>query len=157
MKKNGLKIILEEISKQYKMIKGECIMTQKNIDIMDKIADELVNGKNISEALKTVYRKRNVGIPFSSKTFDIPVEDTGISVKSINALRKKGLKTVNDVITFASNDSLKNIPNFGHGSARRLLEFMLNIAWNKMSAEERVEFLMDTVERNEENVHIELM
>ena len=132
-------------------------MTQKNINIMDKIADELVSGKNISDALKVVYRKRNVGIPFSNKTFDIPVEDTGISVKSINALRRKGLRTVNDVIEFASNDSLKHIPNLGRGSAIRLLESILNIAWSKMSASERVEFLMDTVERNEENVHFELM
>lgn len=132
-------------------------MTQKNIDIMDKIADELVNGKNISEALKVVYRKRNVGIPFSDKTFDIPVESVGISVKAINALMRKGLRTVNDVITFASNDSLKNIPNLGQSSAKALLEAILNIAWDKMSADERVEFLMDTVERNEENVHIELM
>ena len=132
-------------------------MTQRNIDIMDKIADELVNGKNISEALKVVYRKRNVGIPFNNKTFDIPVESIGMSVKSINALRRKGLRTVNDVIVFASNDSLKNIPNFGQGSARVLLETILNIAWDKMSTSERVEFLMDTVERNEENVHIELM
>lgn len=127
-------------------------MTQKNIDIMDKIADELVSGKNISEALKVVYRKRNVGIPFNNKTFDIPVEDIGLSVKSTNALRRKGLKTVNDVISFASNDSLKNIPNFGQGSARAFLEAVLNIAWDKMSADERAEFLMDTVERNEENV-----
>jgi DNA-directed RNA polymerase alpha subunit len=132
-------------------------MTQRNIDIMDRIVDELTNGKKLSEALNTVYEKRNVEIPFNDEMFDIKITDLHLSNRAVGALMRAGLTTVNKVIEYGNKRPLNNINNFGQISGIEFLEVVLDIAWDKMSQKEKVEFLIDTVERNQGNIRTELM
>lgn len=132
-------------------------MTQRNIDIMDRIVDELANGKKLSEALNTVYEKRNVEIPFNDEMFDIKITDLHLSNRAVGALMRAGLTTVNKVIEYGNKRPLNNINNFGQVSGIEFLEVVLDIAWDKMSQKEKVEFLIDTVERNQGNIRTELM
>lgn len=132
-------------------------MTQRNIDIMDRIVDELAKGKKLSEALNTVYEKRNVEIPFNDEMFDIKITDLHLSNRAVGALMRAGLTTVNKVIEYGNKRPLNNINNFGQVSGIEFLEVVLDIAWDKMSQKAKVEFLIDTVERNQGNIRTELM
>lgn len=132
-------------------------MTQRNIDIMDRIVEELASGKKLSEALNTVYEKRNVEIPFNDEMFDIKITDLHLSNRAVGALMRAGLTTVNKVIEYGNKRPLNNINNFGQVSGIEFLEVVLDIAWDKMSQKEKIEFLIDTVERNQGNIRTELM
>jgi hypothetical protein len=129
-------------------------MLQEKINVMDIIVEEMVNGKKLSEALKEIYKKRNVVIPYTEEMFDILVVKFNISTISKNALLRMKLKTINDVIAYASENSLIRIPSLGQTSAIKLLEEILDVAWSKMDNGQRVEFLMDIVDRNMGNIRV---
>ena len=140
------------------MIKKEIeTMTQRNIDIMDRIVDELAKGKKLSEALSTVYIKRNVVIPYNDEMFDIQIPDLKLSNRAVGCLMRNKLTTINDVIKYGEKRPLTNIQNFGKLSGVEVLEAVLDLAWDQMSRQERVDFLIDTVERNQGNIRAELM
>ena len=132
-------------------------MTQRNIDIMDRIVDELAKGKKLSEALSTVYIKRNVVIPYNDEMFDIQIPDLKLSNRAVGCLMRNKLTTINDVIKYGEKRPLTNIQNFGKLSGVEVLEAVLDLAWDQMSRQERVDFLIDTVERNQGNIRAELM
>ena len=125
-------------------------MTQKNIDIMNCIVDELAAGKKLSEALKNVYTKRCVAMPFGSKTFDVSVLELGFSKRTSNALLRSKLNTLNDVIEYIQEHKITDIKNLGINSATELLETMLDYYWAHSNVNEKTNFLIDIIERNEE-------
>lgn len=132
-------------------------MTQTNINTMDLIIDKMAEFKSLSRALRHVYKKRNVAIPFNDKTFDIEVLKLDVHSRASNALMRSGLKTLNDVIDYAEDHNLGKVKNLGKVSAIEVMETMLDIAWSKMNEDERVAFLIDIVERNEDNLRPEVM
>ncbi len=133
-------------------------MTQKNIDIMDKIVDEMIAGKKLSKALEVVYNKRNVVMPYCEKIFTMPTSLLGLSVRSNNALMNAGLKTANDIIKYASkHPGFAGIRNLGRTSCVEVLETILDFAWEHMNKQERADFLINTVTRNQFNIRAELM
>lgn len=125
------------------------VKEQKNIDTMNYIADELMNGKKISEVLKLTYSKRNVQIPFDDELFNTPLLDLKLSNRIINALMRNRLKSISEVIEFKKTNSFANIQGLGKQSATELLETILDLAWDRMDEDKRFEFLTDVVERNE--------
>ena len=131
-------------------------MTQTNIYIMDKIVDELANGKTLSQALQTVYIQRSVAIPFNEKAFDANIRILDLSVRSNNALLRNGLETIGDVVAFSINNKLTNLRNMGVTSAAEVFEKILDYCWSKLTKQEKVDFIIDTVERNEINMKPEL-
>ena len=126
-------------------------MTARNVEIMSIIVDELEN-KTLSQALKTVYVKRSVEIPFSNQEMDIEIEKLGLSTRALWALKRTHLDTLNDVINHISERGIKNIKNFGATCATEVFETILDWCWNHMSVKEKTEFLIDTVVRNSGNV-----
>lgn len=133
-------------------------MTERNVFIMDKIVDELAAGKKISEALVTVYRKRNVVIPYGQKIAMIPTLSLNISVRAHNALMNAGLKTVEEIIDYAlAHPGFVGIRSFGRTSGVEVLEAILDFAWDYMSKKERTNFLIDIVEKNQFNIRKELI
>ena len=127
-------------------------MTQKNIDIMDIIVNELAAGKTISDALKTVYSKRNVVIPYNEELLSAGVEKLGMSLRTTNALRRSKINTLMDVVNYCQKQKITTVKTFGHNSGIELFETILNYLWDRMSLKERTDFLVDTVERNEGNL-----
>ena len=127
-------------------------MTQKNIDAMNRIVDELTSGKKLSEALKYVYSKRYVEIPFNDIDFDIDVKELELPLRVENALLRSGLWNVDAVVKYAETNSVKNIRNMGVSSCVALFETILDYMWGHMSNKERTAFLIATVENNEDNL-----
>lgn len=125
-------------------------MTQRNIDVMDIIVDKMANGAKLSEALKSVYSKRNVCIPYDEADFDVSVLDLGLSKRAANALMRTKLKTLNEVIEFCNEQKITEILNLGKTSGVEIFEAILDYRWVHMSKDERVDFLIDVVERNQD-------
>lgn len=130
-------------------------MTQKNIDIMDRIVNELGYGKKISKALEVVYIKRNVAIPYKEDTLKVLIANLGLSGKATNALLRAKLFTLNDVVQYSQQSKITNVKNFGINSGIEVLEAILDICWDNMTEERRIAFLIDTVERNSDNIRDE--
>ena len=127
-------------------------MTQKNIDVMDIIVSKMVEGDTLSKALSRVYTKRNVAIPYRTENLDVSVMDIGLSSRAVRALVRTKLMTLNDVVEFCQTQKLTNITNMGVSTAIEVFECILDYCWKHMSHDDRVSFLIDTVERNSNNI-----
>ena len=127
-------------------------MTQRNIDVMNIIVDKMVSGAKLSEALESVYSKRNICIPYDEADFDVSVLDLGVSTRASNSLMRAKLKTLNDVIKFCNEHKITEILNLGKNSGTEIFEAILNYRWVHMSKNERVNFLIDIVERNQDHI-----
>ena len=131
-------------------------MTQRNIDVMDIIVGKMAEGEKLSKALKKVYTKRNVAIPHSDELYGVAIMDLPMSKRAINALIRGKLRTIGEVVEFCKNQKITEIINLGTNSGIELFETILDYCWDHMSQEERVSFLIDTVERNSEHIRPEI-
>ena len=141
---------------ELKNTKEKIIMTQRNIDVMDIIVSKMAEGKTLSRALKTVYTKRNVAIPYCEEAFDVPLTTFNLSLRSRNTIARTGFSTVNDVIRFKQYDDFKNMRGFVRSAYVELLEKILDYSWDNMSQKARTDFLIDIVERNSNNIRAEI-
>lgn len=131
-------------------------MTTKNVEIMDIIVSEMAEGAKLSKALKLVYNKRNICIPYGDDSFNVPIDSLGLSNRSTNALLRTKLNTIGDVIDFCQSHKITDIRNLGQGSGIEIFEAILDYSWDHMSEKERVAFLIDTVENNEDCIREEI-
>ena len=131
-------------------------MTQRNIDVMDIIVNKMAEGDTLSKALKRVYNKRNVAIPYNEEIYDVAVATLAMSNRTTNALIRSKLKTIGEVIEFCQHQKITEVVNLGKNSGIELFETILDYCWEHLSQEERVSFLIDTVERNSEYIREEI-
>lgn len=127
-------------------------MTQRNIEIMDVIVDKMVAGKTLSDALKDVYTKRNVAIPFDDEDLNVPIDKLGMSKRTTYTLIRGKMMTLADVVAYCQKQKITTVKLLGITAGLETFETMLNYLWGKMDKQIRAEFLIDTVERNEENL-----
>lgn len=127
-------------------------MNNTNIAVMDVIVNYLSKGHSISDALKMVYTKRHIAIPFKPEHLYLQVVDLKMSTRTTLALRRNGLHTVEAVIKAGNSDELNNIRNLGRKSAIELYETLLNYLWERLTMTEKTDFLIDVVIRNSENL-----
>ena len=131
-------------------------MTQKNVDVMDIIVSKMAEGETLSKALKLVYTKRNVAIPYNEEIYDVAVTALPMSHRTINTLMRGRIRTIGEVIEFCKLQKITEVANFGRSSGIELFEAILDYCWDHMSQKERVSFLIDTVERNGDNIRAEI-
>lgn len=127
-------------------------MTQKNVDTMSTIVDYLAEGKKISQALNYVYTKRNVVIPFHEEHMQEPLQVLNMTSRTTNALMRAGARTISDTIRLSTQHSLDRVRNFGRVCGIEMFEALLDYCWERMDNEDRAAFLIDVVQRNEENL-----
>lgn len=132
-------------------------MEQKNVAIMGTIVDKLAEGKTLSEAMKEVYTKRTVAIPYSEGWLDCSVLDLGLSMRTAGALMRHRVRTIRDVVNYTKKRKITNIQSLGVVSGIELFEKILDYCWGQMTAEEQVSFLVDTVNNNSEYIKSELL
>lgn len=132
-------------------------MTQRNIDVMDIIVNKMVEGEKLSKALELVYNKRNVVIPYNEERFEASVTDIGLSPRAIRTLIRTKLMTLGDVIEFCNTNKITDIVNMGKNTGIEVFEGILDYSWDHMTQEERVAFLIDTVERNSDNIREDIV
>ena len=127
-------------------------MTQKNIDVMDIIVSKMAEGDTLSKALKRVYNKRQVVIPYNEENFNESVMKLDMSGRTTNTLLRAKLRTIGDVVRFCEDQKITKVTNMGVNSGIEVFESILDYCWNHMGQKERVSFLIDTVERNSDNI-----
>lgn len=132
-------------------------MTQRNIDVMDIIVSKMAEGAKLSKALKLVYEKRNVRLPYSEADLNVSIINLGMSSRTTNALMRARLATIKDVIDFCEGNQIIEVKNFGKISGIELFETILDYCWENMTNNERTNFLIDTVERNSEYIREEIV
>ena len=132
-------------------------MTQKNIDIMDIIVDRIAEGKKLSEALKYVYVKRSVQIPKFERILDKDVRELKMSKRTTHALMHAKLDTMSKVADFCNAQKITDAKGVGPSMGTELFETILDWCWDNMTMDEKKLFLIDTVERNSDNIREELM
>lgn len=127
-------------------------MTQKNIDIMNLIIKTLEEGKTIAQTIRLIFKNPSVAIPFSNNMLDTSVTELEISVRTHNALLRNHIYTISDVIEFNKRNGITKAKGLGKGSAIDLFESILNWCWMQMTNDERMNFLIDTIERNNDKI-----
>lgn len=127
-------------------------MTQTNNNVMNLIINELTSGKKISEALKAVYIKRSIKLPYNEKLLSVDITELNMSVRTTNALRRAGMKTLLDVIKRCQKEKITNIKTLGINSGIETFETILDYMWDRMSSDAKVAFLIDVVESNKNNL-----
>ena len=132
-------------------------MTQRNIDVMDIIVSKMVEGDTLSKALKRVYNKRKVYIPYSEDDLNVSVMDLGMSNRATNALLRSKLRTVGDVVGFCKDRKITDITNLGVNSGVEIFEAILDYCWERMDQKKRITFLINTVERNSKYIREEIV
>ena len=132
-------------------------MTQRNIDVMDIIVSKMAEGAKLSKALKLVYSKRNVVIPYSEDGFGVSLMSLGMTSRTTNALLRAGFRTLGEVVNFCNEQKITKVPYLGNTSGIEVFETILDYCWENMSKKERVSFLINTVERNSNNIREEIM
>lgn len=123
-------------------------MTQQNAEIMDVIVGKMAEGMRLSKALGFVYSTRNICIPYKDEYCDALLIDVKMARRSINSLLRAKMRRIGDVVEFCENKKITDIAGIGKDSGIEVFEAILNYCWNYMSSDERVSFLIDTVERN---------
>lgn len=66
-----------------------------------------------------------------------------------NALLRGKINTLSEAISFCNGNKITDIATLGRLSGIELFETILNYCWNRMTDNEKVYFLIDTVKRNE--------
>ena len=132
-------------------------MTQRNIDIMDVIVEKVIRGASISDALKDVYKKRNISLQFSDEDLNVDVDKLGMSNRTTFALKRGKMFTLADVVGYCEKQKITTVNLLGVNAGVETFETMLNYLWGKMDEQKKVEFLIDVVKRNEANIREELM
>ena len=118
----------------------------KNIN---KTMELMANGMTISKALAEVYKTRNVQIPFRKCDLYIPIENAGFCNRALHRFQENKLKTVAQVVRYVDKNGYKSFKQFGIGTAIDVSEKLLDLAWSKLNAKERAEFLLLVDEENE--------
>lgn len=131
-------------------------MTQRNIDAMDIVVTKMAKGATLSKALQEVYIRRNVRIPYKAEYFNTPIVKFGLSRRATNALLRARAKTISDVIRFCKDNKITDISGLGVGCGVEIFEAILDDCWNHMSQDEKVTFLIDTIERNSDYIRAEI-
>lgn len=131
-------------------------MTQKNIDTMDIIVNKLADGEKFSKALKTVYTKRNVVIPYHKEMGNVKITSLSMSNRTTNAVMRGKLKTIGEVVDYCNQQKITSVSNLGKTAGVELFESILDYCWEHMDKNEKAQFLIDTVERNSENIREEI-
>ena len=125
-------------------------MTTRNIEIMDKIVDMVVAGDKISKALEKVYTKRNVIFFCKEKYLHNHIADLNLPPRAYNALMRGKLRTISSVIDCCVNNQINTIKGFGSLTGVETFEAILDYCWDHMDDNDRVKFLIDAVQRNEQ-------
>lgn len=132
-------------------------MTERNIDVMDLIVSKMAEGAKLSKALKLVYHTRNVCITYNEEDFNVPIEKLGMSTRTTNSLLRAKLTTIGDIVEFCEYQKITKVTNLGKSSGVELFETILDYCWGRMTMSERELFLIDTVERNSDNIREEIV
>ena len=124
------------------------------MDLVNEIYKE-AERIDISLILALYYPKHSVAIPLTTKICDMDIESLELSVRSYNCLKRAGIANVRELVGIIHNGEFMRIRNLGKKSRIEIQEKLLDIGYASLSRDERVDFIIDVVERNKDNFRTE--
>ena len=131
-------------------------MTQKNIDTMELIVSKMAHGETLSKAMRDVYTKRNVAIPYHEEWLECKLTDLKMSTRTTSALIRNKMETISDIVNYTKGHKVIDLRTFGRVSGIELFESILDYCWDNMSQAEKDKFLINTIDRNGNNLRAEI-
>ena len=129
-------------------------MNTNTMDLVNEIYKE-AERIDISLILALYYPKHSVAIPLTTKICDMDIESLELSVRSYNCLKRAGIANVRELVGIIHNGEFMRIRNLGKKSRIEIQEKLLDIGYASLSRDERVDFIIDVVERNKDNFRTE--
>ena len=112
----------------------------------------LVMSEQTDGFVKTLHRyfgsDFKVRIAFSRSVCDMNIDDLQLSVRSMNALKRQHIFTVEQVIDAIANHELIRIRNLGKKSLNEIKTTILDLGFQQLSANERLRFFEDLITLN---------
>lgn len=129
-------------------------MNTNTMELVNEIYKE-AERIDISLILALYYPKHSVAIPLTTKICDMDIESLELSVRSYNCLKRAGIANVRELVAIIHNGEFMRIRNLGKKSRIEIQEKLLDIGYAALNRDEKVEFIIDTVERNKDNFRTE--
>jgi D-arabinose 1-dehydrogenase-like Zn-dependent alcohol dehydrogenase len=97
-----------------------------------------------------------VVIPYHEEMNDVAITSLPMSNRTINAVMRGRLQTIGEVVNYCNEHKITSVLNVGKTVGIELFETILDYCWEHMDQNEKAQFLIDTVERNSENIRAEV-
>ena len=112
----------------------------------------LVSAEQSDGFVKTLHRffgsDFKVSIPFSRAVCDMNIDELHLSVRSRNALKRRHIFTVEQVMDAIAGNELIQIRNLGKKSIREIKTTILDLGFCCLSNEEKSRFFQKTMDLN---------
>ena len=89
-----------------------------------------------------------MSVPYSSHTYEAPIEALALSVRAGNALMRTGLFTVGQVIGAIENETLSRIRNLGKKTENEIKTKVFLFGYEELTEEEKLRFFEGIIEKN---------
>lgn len=127
-------------------------MNRTEIINRTKLADTIYETcleQGLAPALDTHFGSGiNISIGFSAMSGDTGIENLELSVRSLNALRRAGIKTVRELIDGLNEGRIKSIRNLGAKSFREIQTRILVYGFEQLTEKEKRDFILNLIESN---------
>ena len=101
------------------------------------------------EILHQVFGKNiKINVGFLKFFCDTNIEELSLSVRSYNALRRSGVKTLGDLIDRFNEGRIKSVRNLGTKSYSEIQTRILVYGYEHLSEKEKVEFFCNLLKNN---------
>lgn len=121
-----------------------------------ELLSALVMSEQKNGFIKTLHRyfgsDFKVRIAFSRSVCDMNIDDLQLSVRSMNALKRQHIFTVEQVINAIANHELIRIRNLGKKSLNEIKTTILDLGFLHLSANEKLSFFENLISLNPEIV-----
>lgn len=120
----------------------------KKEDVIQRLL-ESTQKYGLADTLAFVFGKNiHVNIGFSPTACRASIEELALSVRSHNALRRTGIETLGQLISWLNENNLKTIRNLGNKSIREIQIKTLTYGFEQLTAKEQAAFFGDLIENN---------
>ena len=117
-----------------------------------ELLSALVMSEQTDGFVKTLHRyfgsDFKVRIAFSRSVCDMNIDELQLTVRSMNALKRQHIFTVEQVIDAIANSELIRIRNLGKKSLNEIKTTILDLGFQHLSANENVSFFENLISLN---------
>lgn len=118
------------------------------IELAQKLAERTNECGLIHAIHELIGNGVNVEIGFTASACAMSIDEINFSVRSMNALRRAGIFTIDDLIKALSGDELIKVRNLGKKSLNEIKTKILAYGFDRLSPCDKQTFFEDLASRN---------
>lgn len=110
-------------------------------DELIKVIDSVEKESDIIQAIYLMFGKSvKIELEFSATACSASIDDISFSVRSLNALKRANVFTIQDLLNVISSGELKNVRNLGAKSYNEIQTKLLVYGFDKLSDAGKMNF-----------------